>query len=315
MLVGELGRIAIITNPAAQNGTAATVAEKLSAQLCKHAGDDACKTHLTQHAKHAIDIVAEVGASCDTIVVIGGDGIVHEAVNGLMMLSDEERPNLAVVPLGSGNDYALTLGMSSNPEKALKQILECNVRKLDVGLVNGEFFAETLSFGIDAAIAIDTMERRKKTGRRGTMLYMESGIDQLLNHLNPQSYKMTLSGVPGVGDMAVDGESYIFAVQIGRTYGGHFDVCPDANPEDGLFDICLTRKIMGPAKAVAIFIAARFGLHKNMKAFKFYKASSLTVDFAEPPAAQADGEIITGSHFEIDTVPQALGVIVGDYKA
>lgn len=313
--MGELGRIAIIANPAAQNGTAATVAEKISAKLCQHVGESACKIHLTQRAKHAIDIVAEVGGSCDTLVVIGGDGIVHEAVNGLMMLPDDARPNLAVVPVGSGNDYALTLGMSSDPHKALEQILECDVRRFDVGLVNGEFFAETLSFGIDAAIAIDTMERRKRSGRRGTLLYMESGIDQLLNHLHPQSYRMTLSGVPGVGNLKVDGESYIFAVQIGRTYGGHFDVCPDANPEDGLFDICLTRKIMGPARAVAVFIAARFGLHKNMKAFKFYKASSLVVDFTEPPAAQADGEIITGSHFEIDTVPHALGVIVGDYKA
>ena len=315
MLVGELGRIAIIANPAAQNGTAAKVVDEFSAKLCQHVGDSACKIHLTKHAKHAIDIVAEIGGSCDTVVVIGGDGIVHEAVNGLMMLSDDSRPKLAVVPVGSGNDYALTLGMASDPEKALKQIMECDVRKLDVGLVNGEFFAETLSFGIDAAIAIDTMERRKKTGRRGTLLYMESGIDQLVNHLHPQSYKMTLKGVPGIGDLKVDGESYIFAVQIGRTYGGHFDVCPDANPEDGLFDICLTRKIMGPARAVAVFIAARFGLHKNMKAFKFYKASSLVVDFAEPPAAQADGEIITGSHFDIDTIPQALEVIVGNYKA
>ena len=283
--------------------------------LCQHVGDMACKMHLTERAGHAIDMAAKIGPQCDTLVVIGGDGIVHEAVNGLMFLPEDDRPNLAVVPVGSGNDYALTLGMSSDPEKALKQILECKVRRFDVGLVNGEFFAETLSFGIDAAIAIDTMERRKSSGRRGTLLYMESGIDQLLNHLHPQTYKMTLSGVPGVGDMSVDGESYIFAVQIGRTYGGHFDVCPDANPEDGLFDICVTRKILGPARAVAIFIAARFGLHKNMKAFRFYKASSLVVDFAEPPAAQADGEIIQGKHFEIDTVPKALGVIVGDYKA
>ncbi len=313
--VNHLGKVAIIANPVAQNGAAASVAREFERMLCGTIDDDGCRMHLTERARHAQDIAAEVGRACDTLVVIGGDGIVHEAANGLMSLAFEERPNLAVVPVGSGNDYALTLGMSSKPEKALKQILECDVHRLDVGLVNDEYFVETLSFGLDAAIALDTVERRKKSGRRGTVLYMESGFDQLMHHLVPQNYKAKLQGVPEAGDVDIEGESYIFAVQIGRTYGGHFDICPKANPEDGLFDVCMTQGRLNAAKATSVFLLARFGLHAGFKMFRFYKASSLVVEFDEPPSAQADGEKVAGTRFEISTVPAALKVIVGDFKA
>lgn len=313
--VGSLGRVVIIANPVAQSGAAAGVAERFERLLCSRLADDACRMCFTDYAGHAADLAAREGACCDTVVAIGGDGIVHEVVNGLMRLDSSQRPNLAVVPVGSGNDYALTLGMSHDPERALEQILACDVRHLDVGLVNGEYFVETLSFGLDAAIAIDTVERRKKSGRRGTLLYMESGIDQMLHHLVPQAYKATLEGVPDVGSLDIEGESYIFAVQIGRTYGGHFEVCPKADPADGLFDICITRKRLNAAKAIAVFMLARFGLHTRFGMFRFFRARSLSVDFVEPPAAQADGEKLQGAHFDVRTVPAALGVLVGSFRA
>ncbi len=313
--MGNLGRVAIIVNPAAQNGAAAAVAERFEGMLCGRVDDDACRMVFTDFAGHAADLAASEGARCDTVVAVGGDGLVHEVVNGLMRLDPGQRPALAVVPMGSGNDYALTLGMSHDIGKALEQILACNVRRFDVGCVNGEYFAETLSFGLDAAIAIDTVERRKKSGRRGTILYMESGIDQLLHHLVPQTYKATLEGVPGVGSLDIEGESYIFAVQVGRTYGGHFDVCPKADPTDGLFDVCITRGRLNAAQALGVFMLARFGLHTRFRMFRFFKAASLTVDFEEAPAAQADGEKLEGARFEVRTVPAALDVLVGDVEA
>lgn len=309
-----LGRVAIIANPVAQSGAAAAVAERFEKTLCERIPESECNMHLTRHAGHAIEIASELGDRYDTIVAIGGDGLVHEAVNGLMRIPKDVRPKLAVVPTGSGNDYALTLGMSTDADAAMRQILECNVRSFDVGCVNGEYFAETLSFGIDAAIAIDTMEKRKRTGRRGTILYMESGKDQLLHHLHRNSYNVRFEGVPGRGTVEASGESYIFAVQIGKTYGGHFKICPDADPQDGLFDICYTRGSLSAAKALCIFVLARFGLHARFKRFTFLKASGLTIDFDKPPAAQADGEKIEGEHFDIAISPRALDVIVGDFK-
>lgn len=94
-----------------------------------------------------------------------------------------------------------------------------------MGKCNDRWFLETLSFGLDAAIALDTVERRVRTGKTGTMLYLQSGIDQLLHHMDLRRYTAVLDG----GE-PVCGESYLFAVQIGQTYGGGFRICPDATP-------------------------------------------------------------------------------------
>lgn len=314
--MGKLGRVAIVANPVAQSGAAAAFAEKFAQMLRSRVGESGCDMFLTERPGHAVELAASLRGKCDTLVAIGGDGMVHESANGLMRIPSAERPNFAVVPVGSGNDYALTLGMPHDPAAALHQILECDVRKLDVGRVNGEFFVETVSFGLDAAIALDTVERRKKTGRHGTLLYMESGLDQIFNHRVPQAYEARLEGLSGAqgGPLRIEGSSYVFAVQIGKTYGGHFKVCPDASAEDGMFDICIAHAPFGAVKALGVFMLARLGLHARFKMFEFHRASSLVVDFDRPPAVQADGERLEGSHFEIDTLPRALGVIVGNFK-
>lgn len=315
--MAELGKVGIIANPVAQSGACAAVAQRFTAMLCGHIDQDDCALLLTEHPGHAVELARERGDAYDTLVAIGGDGLAHEVANGLLSVPPAKRPVFAVVPVGSGNDYALTLGMSKHLERALQQILARDVRRLDVGGVNGRYFVETLSFGLDAAIALDTVERRKRTGRHGTTLYMESGFDQILHHRVPNVYEAEL---PNVGETAahplhISGESYVFAVQIGKTYGGHFNICPDADPEDGLFDICIAHPPLSVAKALLVFMLAKNGLHRSFANFEFHKCSSLVVEFAHPPACQVDGERLEGSHFEIDILPRELAVIVGDYKA
>lgn len=309
----KLGRIGIIANPAAQSGEAAKAATRFYDAITKRLGPDSCDLALTQHPGHAIDLAAHAQNNYDTIIVIGGDGIVHEAVNGLMSVTEESRPTLGVVPLGSGNDYALTIGMPSEIKRALDCILASNTKKFDVGCANGEYFAETMSFGIDAAIALDTVERRKKTGKHGTRLYMESGLDQILHHLDKYEYKAKLDGVDGSdSSLELDSSAYIFAIQIGPTYGGHFKVCPNADPTDGLFDICICHPPLNPITAAGVFMLAKSGKHTRFKNFEFHRARSLSIEFDKEPPCQADGEEVKGRKFDIDCIHQALTVITGD---
>lgn len=309
----ELGRIGIIANPAAQSGEAAKAATRFYEAITRRLGHDSCDLALTKHPGHAIDLAAHAQSRYDTLVVIGGDGIVHEAVNGLMSVPSEERPRFAVVPVGSGNDYALTLGMSTDIRKALDCILACKTDRYDVGRVNDEYFAETLSFGLDAAIALDTVERRKKSGKHGTRLYMEAGVDQILHHLNKYEYKGTISGVDGTDEsLDIDSSSYIFAVQIGPTYGGHFKICPNADPSDGLFDICICHPPLNPITAAGIFMLAKSGKHTKFKNFEFHKARALSLEFNEEPPCQADGEKVVGRSFDVECIHEALTVITGN---
>lgn len=331
--MSTLGKVCVIANPVAQNGACAKIAERISARLAEELGAADCELVFTDFAGHATEIAAERAEHAGTVVVIGGDGAVHETANGLMRVDPAHRPKMAVVPVGSGNDYALTLGMSSDPDKALKQILWCDTEMMDVGCANGEFFVETLSFGLDAAIALATVEARKKTGRKGTMLYLESGIDQLLHHLTSYEFEATLC-LPDAHEVAKDdakalrldrtyadgvcriitGETFLFAVQIGKTYGGHFRICPDADPTDGLFDICIAYPPISAPKALALFLSARFGKHTRAKIFEFARAQHLTIDFEEEVPCQIDGEALVSSKFDITMIPRSLEAIVGSKK-
>ena len=189
----DFGRTLIIANPAAQSGAAREVAERLQRFLDMTARASQFDLVLTERMGHAKELAAQA-TDYHTVIALGGDGVIHEVVNGLMTQKEDARPALAVLPVGSGNDYAETLGMAYSVPTAVTEILRFQTVRADVGRVNGRYFAETLSFGLDAAIALDTMDRRQKSGRAGTMLYLESAVDQLFHHLQVFSFKMDVLG-------------------------------------------------------------------------------------------------------------------------
>ena len=301
--MAHLGSILLIANPVSQNGAGLRAAERACDLLRARFGDDAVEVMLTERPRHAVDIAAGA-AAFDTVVALGGDGLIHEVANGLMRIGFSQRPTLGLIPVGSGNDYAASLGVSGRLEKAVEQLADARERLVDVGMVNGECFLETVSFGLDAAIALDTVERRKKTGRTGTMLYFASGIDQMLHHLDEYPYRVTLDGA-----RALEGSMYLLAVQNGQTYGGGFKVCPQSKVDDGFFDICIAHPPLNALSATFLFALAKEGFHKGAKQIEFARASSVVVEFDEPPAAQVDGELLEGNRFEISMMPKELRVL------
>lgn len=304
-----LNSVLIIVNPTAQNGrakSASVLAERLIRERLGKSSVEVCETEAT---RHAVDIAREA-QGFDLVVALGGDGLIHEVVNGLMQRDASDRPVLGIIPVGSGNDYAASLGVSTKVEKAVMQLFESRVCTVDLGCCNGEYYTETVSFGLDAAIAIDTMERRKKTGRTGTMLYFAAGVEQMTRHLNLHPYRMTFDS-----GRQVNGGSYILAVQNGQTYGGGFKVCPQARIDDGMLDICVAHPPLNPASALALFVLAKEGKHKNSKQIEFFKTKSVRVELDESVPAQIDGEILEGSVFEITAVPRALRVVAPSFHS
>lgn len=299
----HLGKVLLIANPAAQNGRGADAAER-AVDILLPTLEDSFDFAFTKSLGHAVDI-AKGSAAFDTVIALGGDGVIHEVANGLMQIPGPDRPTLGVIPVGSGNDYARSLGMSFNVAKACDQILAGHAAPVDVGYVNGQWFVETLSFGLDAAIALDTMERRIRTGRTGTVLYMESGFDQIMNHLVARDYTLRIDG----GE-PIEGQSITFAVQVGPYYGGGFKVCPDARLDDDLFDVCIAHPPIPRLKGFYVFLKAKGGNHVKMDMMELFQAKSLEVAFPEPPPAQIDGERIEASRFYITMEHAALQVIM-----
>ena len=98
-------------------------------------------------------------------------------------------------------------------------------------------------------------------------------------------------------------------MQVGPTYGGGFRICPDADPGDGLLDVCYNvRKPLLP-HLLALFGLARSGRHARSSVVSLRRIRHAVLDFAEEPPCQVDGERLQGTHFEIDVIPRALRVV------
>lgn len=299
------GKTLLVANPAAQRGNGEAAAHIARDLLVEWLGEGAVDFALTERPQHACELAAAAPrGEYATVIALGGDGIVHEVVNGLMRLASDDRPRFGLIPVGSGNDYARTLGMSSSIPDAVVQFLDAPEIPVDIGCCNGEHFAETLSFGLDAAIALDTVERRKRTGQQGTILYLMSGIDQLLHHLDTFEFQAVLDG-----ERRIAGPVHMMAVQIGPTYGGGFRICPEADPADGLFDICYAIAPMSVPEATFKFLRAKDAHHTKFKNIHFERAESIELSFDVRPPCQIDGEPHIADSYSIHLEHRALRVL------
>lgn len=213
----------------------------------------------TERPRHATEIAAGA-AEYDTVIALGGDGVAHEVACGLMRIEEGRRPTLGVIPVGSGNDFARTLGLTDvtdvsgtdfspllTSSAAPIDVLEITCRSHTGGTTRTwtEYAVQTISFGLDAAIAIDTHAMRKITGLTGAPLYLASGLKAF-----GRDYRDFPAHVrfDGGGEKRV--RAIIFAIQNGPTYGSGFRICPQADPCDGLLDVCYAT---GPVpRAVAL---------------------------------------------------------------
>lgn len=310
-----LGRTLIIANPASQLGSGGRAAEQLQRFLALYHHDrDSFELVYTERPRHAIEL-AQAARGFDAVLALGGDGIVHEVANGLMAIPAAERPAMGVVPVGSGNDFARTLGMRDFTGDGFGRYLTCERIPFDVGRLTlsgadgapaaTEYFIETFSFGLDAAVAIGTYELRNVTKLTGGALYMASGVDVFARRFQPYPARIALDG--GEPERL---RTFIVAVQLGPTYGSGFRICPDADPTDGLFDVCIASGRATRVTALALLLRAKNGHHVGSRYIRFARARRVDIELegAGYPM-QADGEQLFATRIGIEILPGALTVL------
>ena len=286
----DFGRTLIIANPAAQSGAAHEVAERLQRFLDMTARASQFDLVLTERMGHAKELAAQA-QGYRTVIALGGDGVIHEVVNGLMTQEEDTRPALAILPVGSGNDFAQTLGIDDFSGKDFGALLTCELQRQDIGRIRSwspasgsgeatvEYYDQTLSVGIDAAIGLGTTELRKKTGLAGDPLYTERV------------------------------RAIIMAIQLGPTYGSGYRICPDADPCDGVFDVCYACGPVPRAVALPMFLSAKDGHHTKLPPVRMRRCRHAELTFEEPDyPIQADGEPVVASRIEVDILAGALHV-------
>lgn len=252
----------------------------------------------------------------DLVVAAGGDGTVHLVANGLMKAgpSADTRPALGVLPLGTGNDFARTLGLSlkTPPIEALDALRRAERPCLDLIRVSHEGDGEHTDYAINVCAggfsgAVDEVLTSEMKETWGPLAYLVGAV-KAMPDLSEYDTRFAWDG--GQPERIA---AYNVVVANARTAGGGKPVAPRANPEDGLLDVVVVRAHADIARLAARVLA---GEYLDDEDIVFRRAAALHIESMPGMWFNVDGELRTNVPVTFEAVPQALRVCVGpDYCA
>ncbi|MBN2485146.1 MAG: diacylglycerol kinase family lipid kinase [Bacteroidales bacterium] len=274
------------------------------------------KLVVSEYPRHAITLTKEfIEQGYRKIIVAGGDGTLNEIVNGIF-LQEAVPPGeiiVAMLPVGTGNDWIKTFGIPADYEKALKIILDGKVIKQDIGKVsftdqNEEkvrFFANMAGFGFDAMVARKANSLKEK-GRSGLLVYLQSLISSFVEY---QVCKTKIT----IGENQIDDLVFSASIGIGKFNGGGMMQAPFAVPDNGEFQVTVIKKIgiLGILRNIGRLYTGDFIKDRRVSTFK---STRIKIIGSRQIPGEVDGEILGNSTFIIEMVPERLSVIYGDDK-
>lgn len=304
-------KVKLILNPMADMGRAWKTANDLRPIAQEFKGELTWSG--TVYPTHAIELARQAAEEgYDMVVAMGGDGTAHEVMNGLMQVPAGKRPVMGVVPIGSGNDFAYSIGITQRPDHALAHALKAeNVQPVDIGMMTDEhgrveYFDNTLGIGFDAVV---TIRSHKLPIVKGFLMYLTAVIQTIVLNHNPARIHVEADS----GNW--DGELLMLTLCNGPREGGGFMLSPDSKNNDGLMESVAVTKV---SRAMMFRLVPEFmsGTHMRFKQIRMggFKKMSITSDL--PLYIHADGEIFTsfGSNLKkasFEILPQALKVVTG----
>ncbi len=289
-------------NPASANGSTGKRWPELArrAALAGLVGD----TLSSERPGHLRELAREAASSgARLLVVVGGDGSVNEVVNGLAGIDDP--PEVALVPRGTGWDFSRSFGIPRDIESAAAVALDGVTRELDLGSVGYRawdgsaataLFANVASAGMRGAIAQRANETTKALGGKVSYLWATFAV---FAGWKPTELRVT------VGDELRVGRMSDAIVANARFFGGGMQICPEADPADGLFDV-LTIGDVTKRELVLTMPKIYRGTHLPHPKAELLRGPVVTIESEIPLPVELDGEQpgTTPARFEI--VPRAL---------
>jgi diacylglycerol kinase (ATP) len=285
-------QLAVLVNPTAGKGRAARLVDPVTRRL----RDGGADVHVVvgRDGDEAFDLLRErVADGVDGVVAIGGDGLVNIA---LQVVGGTEVP-LGVVPAGSGNDIARSLGLDPGDAVAATDLVRIGrTRPVDLGRANGRWFAGVLGSGFDSMVN----ERANRMSWPNGRARYNLAILAELRTFRPVPFVLDLDGE----ELATD--AMLVAVGNGTSYGGGMLVCPAARMDDGLLDVTVLGPISKP-EFVRVFPTVYKGTHVHHPAVSVRRARTVTLT-APDVTAYADGERVAVLPVTCETVPEGLRV-------
>ena len=268
---------ALVINPVSGQGKGATVGTYVAGYLNQKktpftiiTGNSA--TSLSNHLRVFID----KNPQCEGVIAVGGDGLMHIIIQ---LVVPSQIP-FTIIPAGTGNDFVRTLGWSLDSfDVQLSAVISSKPSPIDLGLVDGEWFGAILSSGFDSVV---NEKANSMQWPKGPMKY-NAAIALELPRFKPRHYEITLD------DRTISTDAMLIAVSNGRSYGGGMLVCPNANINDGLFDVMVLHPI-STLEFMKVFPQVFAGTHISHPAVEIVRSKYVSIE--SEAVAYADGERI-----------------------
>ncbi len=300
----------VILNPRSAGGKGARVLGRLPGRLTEAGFEH--DLHVTRAPGHARALAAglpdEPGVR---VLVVGGDGTLHEAVNGLIDRG-EPLPPVAVLPVGTGNDFFRMVRSGPGIEEALAALRVETPRYFDLGQVRwqgsaSEVFVNLAGVGLD----VEVLRRRARFRRVPGLLQYLCALGTALVGFRRPSVVVRFD-TPGAESRELSGETLLTAVTVGPSVAGGIRLAPDARADDGALDLFMVEGLGVPA--VARYLPSIFrGTHSNVPNIHMHRIRNLRIEDREGRDLhfELDGELMPEASpwIEIDILPGVLPVL------
>jgi len=305
----------LVVNPRSGGGSTARVFAAMRGTIERALGK--CEVAMTEHAGHGIDLARQGAiAGHPLVIAVGGDGTIHEVVNGLMQAKSSDygtgagKTALGIIGQGTGGDFRKTLGLEHRLDKYLDALKSGRERKLDVGKFSGggktdHYFVNILSAGMGGLVDRYVAEASRMLG--GTAAYFGASVKALLNaRLGNVRCTVTNDGKTETHQI----RSYMIAICNGRFFGSGMKVAPMAEVDDGTFEVVA----LGATSKLGFAMTSRgiyTGAHIGQAGTVHLRGQKIVLDLANDDARDVylldvDGEPMGGLPLTVEVVPKAL---------
>lgn len=288
--------IAIVANPSAGRGRGRKVAESV-ANVLRDRNQD-FELFLTEGPKHAVELAYQASRKHEIVAALGGDGTINEVLSGIW----ETEFKLAIIPGGTGNDYARGLDIPRDPLAALDLIQNGRAVKVDVVKETDRMFGVVSTIGFPSTVLVNVNAHRD-SWLKGSPVFLAS-VAKTIRELESYRVKITL-------DHKEIDTKVVGVVLMNMPYGGGgLKFAPDARYNDGLISVVIIKEV-GKFELMRALPTVYFGKHVNHPKVEILQGKKVRIEAEQPLIKSFDGDLAGTTPLEAEIYPEKAEVIVG----
>ncbi len=266
-----MDKILLVLNPHSGRGHVKTMRSLVEGEC--HRRDCAVEVICEEDKERASGLIAAEAENFDLVLSAGGDGTNYTVVNAMMKTRQR---NLGLLPVGTGNDLARSLGLTQSMPQLIRRIFEGRPGPLDLGEVAGHYFLNTASLGFDVEV-IARYDEARLLGRLG---YVEALMKSLGSYTS-KTYRF-------LGEKEISATLFALVVSNGSFYGGGVPICPEASPTDGKLNLLIAEAMS--TKELFRFLPRLYrGKHTDIDLVHTYETEGFRLGLT-PQEINLDGE-------------------------